>query len=204
MYLSRIDMSLSAPAVRAALRDAQRMHRLAAGFFGVSREEAQLLYRCRVRGLTVSLYLYSAVPAEPARIPPGMNLGGQRELSDWLSAMGVGQLLQFDLLTMPFKKTPDGKGGNSRRRVLRTQEERLRWLDRTAERHGFRVLRAEEAQDERVCASHGKERGGTLYLDAYRYTGLLEITDEAAFRTAVRSGVGPGKAYGLGMLLLKR
>ena len=28
--------------------------------------------------------------------------------------------------------------------------------------------------------------------------------DEEAFRSAVRSGVGPGRAYGLGMLLLKR
>ncbi len=204
MYLSRVDMSLSAPAVRAALRDAQRMHRLAAGFFGVSREEAQLLYRCRVQGLAVSLYLYSAVPVDPARVPPGMTLGGERELSDWLAEMGDGQLLQYDLLTMPFKKTPDGKGGNSRRRVLRTREERLRWLERTAERNGFRILRAEEAQDEKKRASHGKERGGNLYLDAYRYTGVLEITDEAAFRAAVRAGIGPGKAYGLGMLLLKR
>ena len=74
MYLSRIDMSLSAPNVRAALRDSQRMHRLTTGLYGVGRAEAQLLYRCRVQGSTVSLYLYSAVPVDKTRIPGGMSL----------------------------------------------------------------------------------------------------------------------------------
>ena len=204
MYLSRIDMSLSSPAVRAALRDTQRMHRLAAGFFGVSRADAQLLYRCRTQGTAVSLYLYSALPVDRARIPGGMTLGGEREMSDWLSAMRSGQSLQFDLLTMPFRKVPDGAGGNSRRRVLRTREERMSWLERKAAQHGFRLLRVEEMQEEKLSAAHQKERGGSLYLDVYRYTGVLEIVDEEAFRSAVRSGVGPGRAYGLGMLLLKR
>lgn len=204
MYLSRIDMGLSSPAVRAALRDAQRMHRLAAGFFGVSREEAQLLYRCRVRGTAVSLYLYSAFPVDRARIPGGMVLGGEREMTDWLAGFREGQSLQFDLLTMPFKKVPGAEGGNSRRRVLRTQEERLSWLDRRAAQHGFRVLRAEETQEEKISAAHPKERGGSLYLDAYRYTGVLQIEDGDVFRSAVQTGIGPGRSYGLGMLLLKR
>ncbi len=203
MYLSRIDMNLSSPAVRAALRDAQRMHRLAAGFYGVSRGEAQLLYRCRVRGTAVSLYMFSAVPVDRSRIPSGMILGGEREMTDWLAGFREGQCMQFDLLTMPFKKTSGAEGGNSRRRVLRTQEERLSWLARKAAQHGFRVLRAEEGQEEQISAVHPKERGGNLYLDAYRYTGVLQIEDGDAFRAAVQTGIGPGRSYGLGMLLLK-
>ena len=55
MILSRIDMALTDPGVRSALRDAQKMHRLVAGLFQVPREEAKLLYRIRTQGTVVML-----------------------------------------------------------------------------------------------------------------------------------------------------
>ena len=203
MYLSRLDMKLSDRSVRAALRDAQQMHRLVTGLFGVSREEGELLYRCVPRGSLVSVYLYSGVPVDRTKLLPWMTLGGEREMSEWLESMREGQLRGFDLETMPFKKMPAGYGGNSRRRVLRTREERLAWLERKASQNGFRLIRVEETQSDKGRAMHAKENGGELFLDAYRYTGILEITDASAFRNAVCRGIGAGKAYGHGMLLLK-
>ncbi len=41
-----------------------------------------------------------------------------------------------------------------------------------------------------------------MYLDQYHYQGTLQITDAVLFQNAVREGIGPGKSYGLGMLLL--
>ena len=55
MFLSKIEMTLSEPAVRAAMRDAQKMHRLAAGLYRLPRQDAELLYRVRAEGQTVSL-----------------------------------------------------------------------------------------------------------------------------------------------------
>ena len=43
-----------------------------------------------------------------------------------------------------------------------------------------------------------------MYLDQYHYQGTLQITDVEQFRKAVQGGIGPGKSYGLGMLLLSR
>lgn len=204
MFLSKIEMPLSEPAIRAAMRDAQKMHRLAAGLYRLPRQEAELLYRVRAEGQTVSLYLYADLPVEQAQLLPWMHLAGERDLDDWLAAMQAGQLWRFELLTMPFKKVSDSKSRNSRRRVLRTQAERLAWLSRKAEQNGFTILTVQEAGGEKAGAVHPEDRGGRLYLDTYRYSGTLWIEDAERFREAVRHGVGPGKAYGLGMLLLQR
>ena len=203
MYLSKIEMSLSDPAVRAALRDAQKMHRLASDLFQLSRQEAQLVFRVQTKGQKVALYSYAAAPIDRGRLLPGMLLAGERELDDWLASMEAGQRWGFDLLTMPFKKVPDGESRNSRRRVLRTQEERLKWLARKAEQNGFAILNVQELPGGKASALHPEEKGGRLYLDAFQYTGTLQIMDAERFREAVRCGIGPGKAYGLGMLLLK-
>lgn len=203
MVLSKIEMNLSEPAVRAAMRDAQKMHRLAAGLYRLPRKDAGLLYRVRAEGYTVSLYLYADQPIDRELLFPWMCLAGERELSDWLAEMQPGQLRGFDLLTMPFKKVSEGTGRNSRRRVLRTQEERLEWLSRKAAQNGFTILDVQEAAGEKTGAVHPEDRGGRLYLDTYRYSGMLWIDDAERFRDAVRYGIGPGKAYGLGMLLLR-
>ena len=39
-------------------------------------------------------------------------------------------------------------------------------------------------------------------MDSWCYTGLLQIVDAEAFRKTLCQGIGPGKAYGLGMLVL--
>ena len=203
MFLTKIEMSVSDPAVRAALSDAQKMHRLASGLFQTSRENVHLLYRLRTEGTLVSLYLYADRPVERERLLPGMSLAGERDLADWLDSMQDGRIVGFELMTMPFKKTAEGKDKNSRRRVLRTQEERLAWLARKAEQNGFFILEVRESPGEKISASHPAGKGGQLFLDSYRYTGVLRIMDDHAFRNAICNGIGPGKSYGLGMLLLR-
>lgn len=202
MYLTKLKLPLSSPNVRAALHDSQNMHRMVTGFFGTDRKRADLLYRSRIRGVFAELYLYSEQPVNPERLLPGMELVAQRELSFWLASMETGQVYSFQLLTAPFKKVAEEGAKNSRRRALRTQEERLAWLERKAEQGGFRILSVQETPGEKKTAVHPAERGGRLTVDAWCYDGHLVITDADAFRRSFREGIGPGKAYGLGMLLL--
>lgn len=200
MYLIRIDLERSSRMVRSAMADCQQMHRLVMGLFDAGREDAEVLYRVKEQGMNISLYLYSAVPVMEERLLPGMQLGGQREVSAWLDTMTAGRCLRYDLLAMPSKKVA-GEGKNSRRRVLRTEEERMEWLHRKAQQNGFRLLDVTESGSTSFSGRHS-DRDGVMYWDSYRYTGMLQITDEAAFRNALKKGIGPGKAYGLGMLLL--
>lgn len=203
MYLTKLELPLASRKTADALANVQAMHRLVSSLFGASRESAQLVYRVRVLRGAVQIYLYSALPHQS--LPPGVQLAGQRDLSDWLSAMGPGMNWKFDLLAMPSKKVYQAQSGrNSQRRVLRSPAERMDWLHRKAEQNGFVLLQAEEMEQSRSQGVHGKEKGGLMVWDAYRYQGVLQVADAALFRRAIAAGIGPGKAYGLGILLLQR
>ena len=204
MYLSRIDMDLSDSYVRSSLKDAQKMHRLLTGLFQKSRQEASLLYRVKVSAGKVMVYQYSNTPVLRERLRDGVHLFGEREITGWLESMQEGQSWGFDIVTMPFKKEKQGEGTNSRRRFIKDQEERLEWLSRKASQNGFSILDVEEIEGEKLNIYHSSEKGGKMTMDHYRYSGRLVITDAQAFRNGIIQGIGPGKAYGLGMMLLVR
>ena len=202
MYLTKIDLELSNRTVCAALGDCQKMHRLLNGLFDSSRQDVQLLYRVRGRGRDCSVYLYSSCPIRLEKLLPFMTLEGQRDLSGWLDTMKPGRRLRFDLLTMPSKKEPQETGKNSRRRILKTEEERLAWMERKAAQNGFALVQMRELETVGFTGKHSQEQGGRMSWNAYHYTGILEIRDAEAFRKAMEQGIGPEKAYGLGMILL--
>lgn len=204
MYLTKLELDLRNPGIRAALRDAQKLHRLVTGLFQCARKDAEVLYRCRGRGIYTDLYMYSACAIAPDRVLPGMRLVAQRDVTPWLESMEAGDVFCFQLVTAPFRKVSEDGARNSRRRALRTQEERLSWLRRKAEQGGFLLLSTEEAPAEKLIARHSAESGGSLTVDAHCYSGYLRIEDAERFRKTMSCGIGPDKAYGLGMLLLKR
>ena len=202
MYLTKIEMELSSPAVRAALQDAQKMHRLVCGCFGQARKEADILYRCRTRGIYADLYLYSARAVDRERLLPGMRLCAERDVTPWLDAMSAGDVFRFQVVTVPFRKTAEPGVKNSRRRALAAVEERIAWLERKAAQNGFEILSVQETPAEKLTARRAAEAGGSLTVDAYTYTGILRISDASLFRQAMCRGIGAEKAYGLGMLML--
>lgn len=203
MYLTKIEMDLSSPGVRAALRDGQKMHRLVCGFFGAARKDAEILYRYRVNGITAEVYLYSAAPLDRTRLLPGMRFAGERDLTPLLNAMRENDTFQFQLVTAPFRKIAEPGVKNSRRRAIPEREERFAWLERKAAQAGFRICSLQETPAEKLSANHAAQSGGSLTVDAYTYTGVLQITDADLFRQAVCCGIGAEKAYGHGMLMLK-
>lgn len=202
MYLTKIELDMRNRAVRMALGDCQRMHCLVNGLFDRSREDERLLYRVKADGWDCAVYLYSDGPLAQEKLLPFMRLSGQRDISQWLQGMTGGRRMHFDLLTMPSKKVGLESGGNSRRRVLRTEEERMAWLARKACQNGFEILSVQELDNSGFSGNHEAEQGGRMNWSAYHYHGILEIRDSAAFQRALSGGIGPGKAYGLGMILL--
>lgn len=79
----------------------------------------------------------------------------------------------------------------------------MAWLAKKGMQYGFEIESVSEVAPVKVQASHSKERGGSIHLNGYHYQGVLRITDKALFKEAVRSGVGPEKAYGFGMLMMR-
>lgn len=204
MYLTKIDLLPHGRDIQRCLGDCQRFHQIMMGLFESDRKSAQVLYRVRQDRNTLAVYLYSRHPVNRNRVLSGMHFCGQRDLTSWLESMQQGQVWHFDLLASPTKKVVQHGQKNSRRRILRTLDERIAWLNRKGVQNGFKLLSCQELEGGQFTGRHTQERGGRMYLDQYHYQGTLQITDIRQFQKAVQEGIGPGKSYGLGMLLLNQ
>ena len=75
------------------------------------------------------------------------------------------------------------------------------------QRAGFRVLSASVVREDAPedIAKGFKQNGPDrqkLSLLAVRYDGILQITDSKEFLRTIQNGIGPGKAFGFGLLSL--
>jgi CRISPR system Cascade subunit CasE len=103
---------------------------------------------------------------------------------------------------------------------LRREEDRLAWLARQGERCGFRLLEsrlepigrdvalARADIDAKLQGDHpdifdDPERDKKkIRIETARFEGVLEVTDAELLRAALQNGIGPGKAFGCGLLSL--
>ena len=204
MYLTRIDLDSHNRGLLHAVGDCQQLHQIIMRLFESDRKSADVLYRVRKDSRMLAVYIYSNRAIDRERLLPGMNLAGQRDLTAWLDTMREGQNWRFDLLASPTKKVMQDGRKNSQRRILRTMNERLAWLERKGAQNGFQLLCCKELEGSQMTGRHAQERGGQMYLDQYHYQGVLQIIDAERFQLAVQRGIGPGKSYGLGMLMLSQ
>lgn len=201
MYLSKISLDMRAASVRQSLQDCGDMHRNIQKLFSASREAAGVLYRVYSDKTGCFVYVQSEQsPVESEEtLRNGMRITASRDICAFENSFHAGRQFCFNLLTMPCKKVSDGTSKNSRRRILRMPEEHMEWLMKKGADNGFLILSAEETDGEVL---HSSKKSNDIYLHTTKFTGLLQITDSEKFTQAWQHGIGPEKAYGLGMLLL--
>lgn len=88
---------------------------------------------------------------------------------------------------------------NGKRYGLVAEDGQLAWLERQGERLGFRVETA------LVTASDvlkSRKSGMQVSLQRVCYEGVLRAVDVGALASALNAGIGPGKAFGCGLLSL--
>lgn len=206
MFMTCVEINRLHYSARQALADCCDMHRNIMRLFAsdsapVRRNDEQVLYRVIEQQNVISLYITS-------KMPPNLQNANwlftehcrQRNIQPVLDTFAVGQVLAFDLLTHPSKKIK-GHGKNSARVFLKTSDERLHWMIHEGEKHGFRLM---EMKEDEPFDMHGRRYTGKIILRIVRMRGRLQITDAELFAEAYQNGIGPEKAYGLGMLLLSR
>ena len=201
MYLIKVEMDRRLPEVRQAVADCQKMHRLITGLFGTDRQKSSILYRTNCVANKIHLYLYASCPVTEEAT--GRYRIMQRDITPWMEQLREGQYWKFDLIASPSKKVSTEGQKNSQRRILRQPSERQNWLEQKAAQSGFTLCQVTELGQIHVSGRHREEKGGAMYHDAYHYQGVLRIMDAEAFREALRKGIGSGKAYGFGMMILK-
>jgi hypothetical protein len=129
-------------------------------------------------------------PAARVRLSPE-HPDGQQGLT--VEAPPAGAVLAFRLRANITHK--DGRTGKRRAWKREEMEPRLRWLERRAGEHGFRV-EAVEASVGRVFIRKGKG----FWLDETTFIGRLTVLDPDRFATALSHGVGQRPAFGFGLL----
>ena len=204
MYLSSFLLDMSCPSVRQCLSNAHDMHRSIMSGFGdmnsvEPRKDQGVLYRLWPNDREMKLYVLTHGLPDWSHLSVGFSLQkGPKDISATVDSLSAGRHLSFDLIAVASKKQ-SREGENSRRLFLVNEEARAQWLSRKAEQNGFTVLWVrEEGQVKAFLRGKGKDAVNT----GVRFRGELCIVDAKLFQNAFCNGIGPGKAYGMGLLML--
>jgi len=142
-------------------------------------------------------------------------------------SLRAGQVLSFVLRANPTKKIGKPKKGDAdlkgKRVALLREEEHIEWLMRKGKMRenncpgGFEIVaqenRANGGQVIKIPQAHawpeGKFRHRNGHSDAMthvavRFEGKLRITDADAFRATLVRGIGAAKAFGFGLMSIKK
>lgn len=182
------------------------------------------LFRRHESGDAVRFYLLST------RAPKERLGAWEARSREYAPELAVGDRLKFDLRANPtVRRTTGGKskrhdvvmdakkvllserglvrweqwGGNEKPNLQElVQGACSNWLVRRGERLGFTTetscLRAE------AYNQHAEQPGRNLQFSTVDLAGELTVTDPVAFRSALLEGVGSAKAFGCGLLLIRR
>ena len=225
MYLSRLAINPRSREVQQDLADVHQMHRTVMSAFphieakGDARAGLSILYRLETseRSGQVVLLVQSRACPDWTHLTRGYlaDSGGAvenpatKDVSGALQTLREGQVLRFRLRANPTRKietksTPDGQRRNGRRVDLRTEQLQLEWLARRAEQAGFALVPALPDGDVPAVRVGAMEkvtgRRRRISLATVLFDGLLEVTDPGLFRQAIAAGIGPGKAFGCGLM----
>ena len=94
----------------------------------------------------------------------------------------------------------------SKRIGIYKEHEQVEWLKRKGEQSGFEILNLQfdKGEKEKVSKKSDGKVVHTLDLLQVHFTGILRVNNVDDFKRAYSNGIGSGKAFGCGMLLLAR
>lgn len=221
MRMSRIVLNPMSRTVAGTISDAHRIHRMVMAAFspvtgGDARAQHRVLHRLEVDPYGGALVLYVQSASEPdwSRLPDELLAALEnrpnpevRDLVE-LEAIEAGRVVRFRLRANATRKidtkSVDGRRRHGRRVPHRDPSRLLEWLARRGRASGFELAFGSDGQPQ-VSMIHepmarGRRGDGRVTLEGVRFDGLLRISEPVPFRDAVIHGVGPGKAYGFGLL----
>jgi CRISPR system Cascade subunit CasE len=205
MHLTQLRLDPHNAQARRDLADPYDMHRTLVRAFvrGESDSPPRFLWRLEP-GQTWSQPVVLVQAAEPgdwsfmAQVP-GYLLGGEGAVTtkafDPAARLVPGANLRFRLAANP-TVTREGK-----RLGLVGEDAQLEWLQRQGQRLGFDMPTALVSASDMV---HGRRGNARVSLRRVLYEGVLQVCDAQAMAGALVSGIGPGKAFGCGLLSLAR
>jgi len=203
-YLARVELD---PRDREAAKLASNphwMHGFVEAAVAIDRQGAPrwLYHLSTSRGVT-QLLVQSPVPTRWDHAPHGCIAAlEQKEITAFLEGVDTGMVYDFALTAGPRRRNTTARiaEGAPREEPLRTDEERLAWLERSL--HGAAELLAADVV--RVTRSTAELPSGRLPVGHTEFLGTLRVVSRLKLQGAIVDGLGPQKAYGNGLLRIQR
>lgn len=200
MHLTRLSLDPRSAQARRDLADPYDMHRTLARVFAEDGTHAppRFLWRFESQAAWSDpvVLVQSAHAADWSRLDA---LGGYLKKPVESKTVPLDHLLQrearyrFRLLANP-TVTREGK-----RYGLATEDAQLGWLGRQGERCGFRIDAALVTSSDVLNSNKG---GSRISLQRACFEGVLQLLDVDKVARVLQEGIGPGKAFGCGLLSL--
>lgn len=218
MHLSLLHLDIRSPDVLRDLRDPQFLHARIMGAFPSVLDPEQkarayfaVLYRLeedRRLGRPM-VYVQSAMTPDWSTLPvrylmeTGMPNPAVKDVGSAYGGLAAGRVLRFRLRANPTrtidtKSGPDGAHRNGRRVPLQGVDRQIEWLQRRGEQFGFSLMRASVVASGSAELLRSSSTGRTF--QGVLFEGVLSVRDPDLFREGLQRGIGPGKAYGFGLL----
>ncbi len=180
------------------ITDRQIMHRKIQTAFKADRKNAGVLYAFHKQSKKHPPIIYVSSFEKPVCKIEGFECREIVDCDKTLKSISVGEKIVFDIYASPCRS---GKG---KKHYFSDVEERIEWMSRRMNDVGAELIKCRENRKENIKIGHDKARGGVAQKTGWHYTCLVEIKEPKAFVDAVINGVGTGKAYGMGMIQIRK
>lgn len=154
-----------------------------------------------------------------ARPPAPLELFEPHKVRDFAPALTAGDVLAFQLRCNATRTKRNGKRVDivmdtlhsvpteqrGMQRMALATREGATWLERQGAKAGFRLLEAQaEEYSVQVLPGHRGPRKGQPQFGILDLSGKIEVTDPTAFMHQIGLGFGRAKAFGCGLMLIRR
>lgn len=205
MYLSRVEIDVDN---RRKIRDLTHVgayHSWVEDSFPeekASGVRTRKLWRTDRLGGRVYLLVVSEKRPNPALLEK-YGVPGSAQTKDYmpfLARIQKGKSYRFKATLNPVHSVSMGEGKRGKVYPEITIEQQLAFLEKRAEKYGFRLSQGEYGITERKYEILRKENQRPVRLSKVTYEGRLIVIDPDVFRTTLTKGIGRKKAYGFGMM----
>lgn len=215
-YLSKIDINPQRRRGRMFLANPRVVHAAVMSCFPpADADRGRILWRLDSEGVSHRLYIVSPDRPDMSHIveqagweqAPGMTA----DYDAMLDALAVGQMWGFRLAANPVKSEPVA-GKRGRIVPLAGVAGQTEWLVRRCDELGVSfgdndpsfILSSDRTASFGRPDPHSDGKRKTVTLRRVQYDGLLTVEDPDKLRRALVGGIGRGKAYGCGLLTLRK
>ncbi|MGW6940014.1 type I-E CRISPR-associated protein Cas6/Cse3/CasE [Streptomyces xanthophaeus] len=161
------------------------------------RAATNTLFRVEREAAGPVLLIQSTLPINRNGLPAGYARDvGYRDLGPLLDWAAVGRMVRYRIDAHPsMSQSVPGQRG---KRIALRGEEALQWWERQAGKAGLENQLALDIPQPDVRARRGAAK--PVRYSVIRFEGVARVTDPDALRESVTTGIGRGRAYGLGLL----